>query len=78
MVSAKPLLALVDGNRDPRLPLTVETVVKGDGKSAAVAAASVLAKVSRDHYIDDLDREYPQDQFANHKGYPTKLHYERL
>lgn len=76
--SAKPLLALVDGNRDPHLPLTVETVVKGDGKSAAVAAASVLAKVSRDHYMEELDREYPQYQFAKHKGYPTKLHYELL
>jgi ribonuclease HII len=75
---ARPRLALVDGNRDPGLPLAVETVVKGDGKSAAVAAASVLAKVSRDHYMEELDREYPQYQFAKHKGYPTKLHYELL
>lgn len=73
-----PALALVDGNRDPGLPLKTQTVVKGDGKSAAIAAASVLAKVSRDRYMLELDREYPQYQFAKHKGYPTPLHYELL
>ena len=74
----RPRLALVDGNRDPGLPLPTRTVVKGDGKSAAIAAASVLAKVSRDHYMEELDREYPQYRFAKHKGYPTKLHYDLL
>ena len=75
---ARPRLALVDGNRDPGLPLPTRTVVKGDGKSAAIAAASVLAKVSRDHYMEELDREYPQYRFAKHKGYPTRLHYDLL
>lgn len=74
----RPRLALVDGNRDPGLPLPTRTVVKGDGKSAAIAAASVLAKVSRDHYMEELDREYPQYRFAKHKGYPTRLHYDLL
>lgn len=73
-----PALALVDGNRDPGLPLATQTVVKGDGKSAAIAAASVLAKVSRDRYMLELAAQYPQYQFQRHKGYPTKLHYELL
>ncbi len=73
-----PQLALVDGNRDPGLPIPTRTVVKGDGKSAAIAAASVLAKVSRDRYMLELDQEYPQYQLAKHKGYPTKLHYELI
>ena len=74
----RPRLALVDGNRDPGLPIQTRTVVKGDGKSAAIAAASVLAKVSRDRYMLELDALYPQYQLAKHKGYPTKLHYELL
>jgi len=53
--------------------------VGGDGKSASIAAASILAKVSRDRFVTEvLDREYPQYQFAKHKGYGTKLHYEML
>ena len=71
-------ILLVDGNRDPGLPIPTRTVVKGDGKSAAIAAASVLAKVSRDRYMLELDQEYPQYQLAKHKGYPTKLHYELI
>lgn len=73
-----PLLALVDGNRDPHLPITCETVVKGDGKSAAIAAASVLAKVSRDHYMQELSKTYPQYGFDKHKGYPTAAHYSAI
>ncbi|MEA5011974.1 MAG: ribonuclease HII [Angelakisella sp.] len=73
-----PVKALVDGNRDPKLPIPSLTVVKGDGKSAAIAAASVLAKVSRDRYMLQLDQRYPQYQFAKHKGYPTKLHYDLI
>lgn len=73
-----PGLALVDGNRDPGLPIATQTVVKGDGRSAAIAAASVLAKVSRDRYMLELDEKYPQYQFRKHKGYPTKLHYELI
>jgi ribonuclease HII len=73
---------LVDGNRDhgSRCAITMphETVVKGDGKSASIAAASILAKVSRDRYMEEMAELYPQYQFEKHKGYPTKLHYELL
>ena len=71
-------LALVDGNRDPGLGCETRLVVKGDGSSASIAAASILAKVSRDRYMLELDKKYPQYAFAKHKGYGTKLHYERL
>lgn len=78
MAGFAPNRALVDGNRDPKIPVPSLTVVKGDGKSASIAAASVLAKVSRDHYMLRLDEQYPQYQFAKHKGYPTRLHYELI
>lgn len=76
-------MALIDGNRDKGKSAAVTTphrlVVGGDGKSASIAAASILAKVSRDRYVCDvLDKRYPQYQFARHKGYGTKLHYEML
>ena len=74
----KPDLVLVDGNQDPRLGLPTETVIKGDGQSQAIAAASILAKVSRDRYMLELDQQYPEYDFKKHKGYPTKEHYERL
>lgn len=73
-----PKLVLVDGNRDPGLPLSTRLVVKGDSQSAAIAAASVLAKVSRDRLMEDLDEEYPQYGFGRHKGYPTRAHYQAL
>lgn len=72
-------LALVDGNKVPlNMPCAVESVVKGDGTSMSIAAASILAKVSRDRYMLQLDKEYPQYRLAKHKGYPTKLHYELI
>ena len=74
----KPDLALVDGNRVPPLDMDVETIVKGDGKSASIAAASIIAKVSRDRYMLELAKQYPQYEFERHKGYPTKLHYEKI
>ena len=77
-LSFKPDLALIDGNRSVGIDCPNETVVKGDGKSASIAAASILAKVSRDRYMLDMAKEYPQYAFEKHKGYPTKLHYERL
>lgn len=82
-LSAKPDLALIDGNRDHGSRCAIETphvtIVKGDGKSASIAAASILAKVSRDRYVSgELEVLYPQYQFAKHKGYGTKLHYEML
>lgn len=70
--------ALIDGNRMPPLQIDGETVVKGDAKSMSIAAASILAKVSRDRFMLEIDKKYPQYQFAKHKGYGTKLHYEML
>lgn len=73
-----PDLALVDGNRKPKTGIPEETLVKGDAKCISIAAASVLAKVSRDRYLTALDKQYPEYQFAKHKGYPTALHYEMI
>ena len=70
--------ALIDGNKSKGISLTNITVVKGDGKSANIAAASILAKVSRDRYMEEMAKRYPEYQFERHKGYPTKLHYELL
>lgn len=70
--------ALIDGNRMPPISIDGETVIKGDAKSMSIAAASILAKVSRDRFMLELDEKYPQYQFAKHKGYGTKLHYEML
>lgn len=74
----KPDIALIDGNRAPGLDIAEKTIVKGDGKSVSVAAASILAKVSRDRYMLELDKKYPEYEFARHKGYGTKLHYEKI
>ena len=77
-LSISPDLALIDGNRSAGITAPNQTVVGGDGKSASIAAASILAKVSRDRYMVEMDGVYPQYGFAQHKGYPTKLHYQRL
>jgi ribonuclease HII len=77
-LSIKPDIALIDGNRKPNTGIKEETIVKGDAKSISIAAASILAKVSRDRYMLELDRQYPEYQFAKHKGYPTALHYEMI
>lgn len=77
-LSIPPDLALIDGNRSQGITAPNQTVVGGDGKSASIAAASILAKVCRDRHMVEMDRQYPQYGFAQHKGYPTKLHYERL
>lgn len=73
-----PDIALVDGNGRPPLGMPVKTVVGGDGLSANIAAASILAKVTRDRRMEELDAEYPQYGFAVHKGYGTKRHYAAL
>ncbi len=74
-----PQLALVDGNKAPNLDASdVETIVKGDAKSASIACASIIAKVSRDRYMLEMAKKYPQYQFEKHKGYGTKLHYEMI
>ena len=79
LLDIQPDHALVDGNRDPNIPGTPTLlIVGGDGKSASIAAASILAKVARDHDLLELDKQYPQYLFAKHKGYPTKLHVEKL
>ena len=70
--------ALIDGNRMPPLEIKGETVVKGDSRSMSIAAASILAKVTRDRFMLEVDKLYPQYQFSKHKGYGTKLHYEML
>ena len=77
-LNIKPDLALVDGNREPHMGIKEYTIVKGDSKSISIAAASILAKVSRDRYMKELDEKYPQYQFKKHKGYPTALHYEMI
>lgn len=77
-LALRPQLVLVDGNRAPVLEIPCQCVVQGDANSASIAAASILAKVTRDHYMAELDLEYPQYKLAQHKGYPTKLHYELL
>lgn len=73
-----PDYVLVDGNGDPHLSLTTETMIKGDGKAACIAAASVLAKVTRDRLLTELGERYPDYGFEKHKGYPTKEHYEAI
>ena len=78
-LSETPALVLVDGNRTPSgLELPSRTVVKGDAKSASIAAASILAKVSRDRLLLEMDKQYPEYGFAQHKGYGTAAHYEAL
>lgn len=74
----KPELALIDGNRLPELDCPAQHLIKGDAKSASIAAASVLAKVSRDRYMKDMAKKYPEYCFEQHKGYGTKLHCEML
>ena len=73
-----PGLALIDGNRMPNLNCPMQTVVKGDGLSASIAAASILAKVSRDRYMTQIAEKYPEYCFEKHKGYGTKLHNELI
>lgn len=70
--------AIIDGNRAPKSEIATETVVKGDGKVMSVAAASIIAKVSRDRFMLKMAEMYPQYQFQKHKGYGTKLHYEMI
>lgn len=78
MLEPKPDFALIDGNRDKGIRCPHIAVVKGDSRSANIAAASILAKVTRDRYMIALDEVYPEYGFAKHKGYPTKAHYEAL
>lgn len=77
-LTVTPDLVLIDGNRETDFGLPVKTVVKGDSLSANIAAASVLAKVSRDDWMLEMAKQYPQFGFEIHKGYPTRAHYDAL
>ena len=74
----RPDIALIDGNKIPDLSCHAEAIVKGDAKVAAIAAASILAKVERDQQMLELHQQYPQYGFDQHKGYPTKVHMALL
>ncbi len=77
-LEVKPEVALIDGNRQKDFGLPVETIVHGDSLSASIAAASILAKVTRDDVMLEMAKEYPQYGFEIHKGYGTKAHYTAL
>ena len=77
-LSPQPELALIDGNRNTGITVPSRCVVKGDSRCADIAAASVLAKVSRDRYMLEMAEKYPEYGFDRHKGYGTKLHYEAI
>lgn len=74
----QPEHVLVDGNKLPKWKYTAEAVVKGDSRVAAISAASILAKVARDREMLELDKQYPGYGFADHKGYPTKVHMDAI
>ncbi|AKO44707.1 ribonuclease HII [[Haemophilus] ducreyi] len=77
-LTIQPDFVLVDGNRIPSLNMPAQAIVKGDSLVAEISAASILAKVARDHEMQILDQQFPEYGFAQHKGYPTKLHIEKL
>jgi ribonuclease HII len=77
-LGVKPDMALIDGNRAKNFGIPVTTVVHGDSLSASIAAASILAKVSRDDYMDEMAKRYPEYGFEVHKAYGTKAHYAAL
>lgn len=77
-LSISPDFCLIDGNRIKNMTIPHETIVKGDAKSASIAAASILAKVSRDRFIIEMSKKYPQYGFENHKGYGTAAHNEAI
>lgn len=77
-LAVQPEYVLVDGNRLPKWTYCGEAVVKGDSRVAAISAASILAKVARDRSLLELDRQFPQYGFAEHKGYPTAAHFAAL
>ncbi len=77
-LGVKPDMVLADGNKTPDLECPVQFVIKGDAKSQSIAAASILAKVARDRYMEQIAVKYPQYQFEKHKGYGTKLHYQMI
>jgi len=77
-LAIEPSIVLVDGNFIPDIKIEAEYIIKGDSKSSSIAAASILAKVTRDRIMKEYDKKYPEFLFGKHKGYPTKLHYEAI
>ncbi|MCK5665890.1 MAG: ribonuclease HII [Thiotrichaceae bacterium] len=77
-LSVAPDHIKIDGNKEIHMQISMETIIKGDSKVAAISAASIIAKVARDKEMLELDAEYPEYGFAGHKGYPTKAHREAL
>ena len=77
-LSITPDMVLIDGNRCPKLPMASQAVIKGDSLVQEISAASILAKVTRDREMEELDKLYPDYGFAKHKGYPTVFHMEKL
>lgn len=77
-LSEAPALALIDGNRNTGIEVPSKAIIGGDGKCASIAAASILAKVTRDRYMYEMAEKYPQYGFAGHKGYGTKAHYAAI
>ena len=77
-MSQKPDFIFVDGNRAPEFEIPAKAIIKGDALCPSIAAASIIAKVSRDRLMYELDKQYPEYQFARHKGYGTRLHYEMI
>lgn len=77
-LSTQPDHLKIDGNKEIHMEISMETIVKGDSKVAAISAASIIAKVARDKEMTDLDAQHPEYGFARHKGYPTKAHKEAL
>ncbi len=77
-LSVTPQKCLIDGNRVPMLDIESESVIKGDAKSASIAAASILAKVTRDRWMYEIHEKYPMYGYDKHKGYGTKMHYEMM
>ncbi|MCK9780647.1 ribonuclease HII [Proteus vulgaris] len=77
-LSMTPDMVLIDGNRCPKLPMASQAVIKGDSLVQEISAASILAKVTRDREMEELDKLYPDYGFAKHKGYPTVFHMEKL
>ena len=77
-LSVQPDLALIDGNRTTDFGVEAMAVVKGDARDASIAAASILAKVTRDQFMEEMDERYPEYGFAVHKGYGTRRHYDAI
>ncbi|MDP8163059.1 ribonuclease HII [Pasteurella skyensis] len=77
-LTIQPNFVLVDGNRTPDFSIPSQAIIKGDNLVAEISAASILAKVVRDNEMKELDKLFPEYGFAKHKGYPTKLHFEKL